>query len=235
MSLASRGALALLITGLSSTLPAAVRAADSDVRVNSVGYLAARAKGVSVLGGTATTFTVRRSADGSSAFDGTLPAPSADPGTNDMVAEGDFSALAETGRFYVDVPGVGRSVDFAIGDDVYRRPFVAAMLAFYGWRCGTSVSFAFSGDSFGHGACHLGDGHLDYLGQAGAMRDGKGGWHDAGDFGKYTGNAGFTLGMLLSAFERHPGGLTQAPLPSRRRAARCPTIWTSCAGSSSGC
>jgi endoglucanase len=213
ISLASRGGLALLITGLSSTLPAAVRAADSDVRVNSVGYLTARAKGVSVLGGAATTFTVRRSADGSSAFDGTLPAPSADPGTNDMVAQGDFSALAETGRFYVDVPGVGRSVDFAIGDDVYRRPFVAAMLGFYGWRCGTSVSFAFSGDSFGHGACHLGDGHLDYLGQAGAMRDGKGGWHDAGDFGKYTGNAGFTLGMLLSAFERHPGGLAQAPLP----------------------
>ena len=213
ISLTSRGALALLTTCLSSTLPAAVRAADSDVRVNSVGYLTARAKGVSVLGGAATTFTVRRTADGSSAFDGTLPAPSADPGTNDMVAQGDFSALAETGRFYVDVPGVGRSVDFAIGDDVYRRPFVAAMLGFYGWRCGTSVSFAFSGDSFGHGACHLGDGHLDYLGQAGAMRDGKGGWHDAGDFGKYTGNAGFTLGMLLSAFERHPGGLAQAPLP----------------------
>jgi endoglucanase len=87
------------------------------------------------------------------------------------------------------------------------------MLGFYGWRCGTAVSFAFSGDTFGHAACHLGDGYLDYLGQAGSMRDGKGGWHDAGDFGKYTGNAGFTLGMLLSAFERHPGGVTQAPLP----------------------
>jgi hypothetical protein len=59
----------------------------------------------------------------------------------------------------------------------------------------------------------MGDGYLDYLGQAGAMRDGTGGWHDAGDFGKYTGNAGFTLGMMLSAFERHPAGILQAPLP----------------------
>jgi endoglucanase len=208
LSLASWGATALVLT----CVPSALRAADSDVRPSSIGYLTARAKRVSVLGD-ATSFAVRRAADGSMAFEGPLPARSADPGTNDMVAEGDFSALTETGRFYVDVPGVGRSVEFPIGDDVFRRPFIAAMLGFYGWRCGTAVSFAFSGDRFGHVACHLGDGYLDYLGQAGAMRDGKGGWHDAGDFGKYTGNAGFTVGMMLAAFERHPGGVTQAPLP----------------------
>jgi endoglucanase len=206
--------VAVLVASLLPTAvpTATVLAADSDVRINSVGYLPARAKVVSVLG-TAPSFVVRRSSDGSSAFEATLPGASADPATSDMVALGDFSALTEPGRFYVDVPGVGRSVDFPIGDDVYRRPFVAAMLGFYGWRCGTALSFAFSGETFGHAACHLGDGYLDYLGQAGAMRDGKGGWHDAGDFGKYTGNAGFTLGMLLSAFERHPGGLMQAPLP----------------------
>jgi len=202
------GAAALVIV----CLPSTPRAADSDVRVSSIGYLTARAKRVSVLG-TATGFTVRRASDGTTAFEGTLPAPAADPGTNDMVAQGDFSGLAETGRFYVDVPGVGRSVEFPIGDDVYRRPFFASMVGFYGWRCGTAVSFAFAGDSFAHAACHMGDGYLDYLGQAGAMRDGTGGWHDAGDFGKYTGNAGFTLGMMLSAFERHPAGILQAPLP----------------------
>ena len=96
------------------------------------------------------------------------------------------------------------------------------MLGFYGWRCGTAVSFWYSGERFGHAACHLGDGHLDYLGQPGAMRDGKGGWHDAGDFGKYTGNAGFTLGMMLSAFERHPAGITQAPLPIPERGGALP-------------
>ena len=102
VSLASRGVLALLATSF-ILAPAIGRAADADVRVSSVGYLPARAKGVSVLGGAATTFTVRRSADGSSAFDGTLPAATADPGTNDMVAQGDFGALTETGRFYVEV------------------------------------------------------------------------------------------------------------------------------------
>src|SRR5262249_19525983 len=136
--------------------PLAAKAVDADVRVNSIGYPTARAKHASVLGGSATTFVVRRSADDSMAFQGTLPAPAADPATSDMVAQADFTDLTEAGRFYVDVPGVGRSVDFPIGDDIYRRPFVASMLGFYGWRCGTAVSFAFSGDAFAHGACHLG-------------------------------------------------------------------------------
>ena len=208
VSFALPGAAALLFL----CLPTAANAADSDVRVSSIGYLTARAKSVSVRGGAATGFTVRRTADGSMAFEGMLAAPVADPGTNDMVARGDFGALAEAGRFYVDVPGVGRSVDFPIGDDVFRAPFQAAMLSFYGLRCGTAVSFWYRGEYFSHASCHLGDGYLDYLGQPGVMRDGKGGWHDAGDFGKYTGNAAFTVGMMLSAWERHPAGIMQAPL-----------------------
>ena len=191
------------------------------MRVSSIGYLTARAKRVSVLG-TATSFVVRRAADDSSAFEGTLPAPATDPGTNDTVARGDFSALAEAGRFYVEVPGVGRSVEFPIGEDVFRAPFQATMLGFYGLRCGTAPSFWYGGQRFGHAACHLGDGHLDYLGQPGAMRDGKGGWHDAGDFGKYTGNGAFTVGMMLSAWERHQGGIAQAPLPIPERGGALP-------------
>ena len=209
------GATALLVAA------APARAADSDVRVNSIGYPTSRAKHVSVLGA-ATDFAVRRSADDTVAFAGTLPAPAVDPSTSDTIAQGDFTALTEAGRFYVDVPGVGRSVDFPIGDDVYRAPFTAAMLGFHGWRCGTAVSFPYGNEWFGHGACHLGDGYLDYLGQSGIMRDGTGGWHDAGDFGKYTGNAGFTLGMLLSAFERHRAGVEQTPLPIPERGGALP-------------
>src|SRR5262245_25726939 len=211
-SLAWWGAIALLAV----VTPPAANAADSDVRVSSIGYLTARAKRVSVLAG-ATSFTVRRAGDGSVAFEGALEAPVTDPGTSDSVARGEFSTLTEAGRFYVDVPGVGRSVEFPIGDDVYRAPFQAAMLGFYGLRCGTALSFWFGRDHFGHAACHLEDGYLDYLGQAGVARDGKGGWHDAGDFGKYTGNAGFTVGMMLSAFQRHPAGILQAPLPIPER------------------
>ena len=71
-------------------------------------------------------------------------------------------------------------------------------------RCGTAVDCEFAGQKFRHAACHMEDGYLDYAGgPAGAHRDGSGGWHDAGDYNKYTVNSAFTVGMLLRAWEDH--------------------------------
>jgi len=203
----------ILASAVASLMPGAVgpaRAADSDVRVNSIGYLPTRAKHITVAGG-GSDFAVRRASDDSVAFSGTLGPAAVDTATGDMVAVGDFTGLTEPGTFYVEVPAVGRSVTFAIGADVFRAPFSAAMLGFLGWRCGSSVSFTYGGSTFGHDACHLDDGHLDYLGQAGATRDGTRGWHDAGDYGKYTVNGAFALGMMLAAWERHHGAIALVP------------------------
>ena len=193
------------------TLARVARAADSDVRVNSIGYVTGHAKRVSVAAA-ADSFVVRRAADDSAALTADLAAPIADA-SGDMVAIGDFSALDDPGSYYVDVPGVGRSAVFPIGDDVYETPLVTAMLGFYGARCGTAVSFTYQGTTFAHGACHLRDGHLDYVGQTAVTRDGTRGWHDAGDYGKYTVNGAFAAGMLLSAWERHRDGLGRLVLP----------------------
>ncbi len=202
----------VLLALLALALPSRVaRADDSDVRVNSIGYVTGRAKRVSV-DVAATSFVVRRADDDSAAFSGNFAAPIADA-SGDMVAIGDFGALDDAGSYYVDVPGVGRSIAFPIGDDVYQTPLATAMLGFYGARCGTAVSFTYQGTTFAHGVCHQGDGRLDYIGQASTTRDGMRGWHDAGDYGKYTVNAAFSVGMLLSAWERHRDGLNHLMLP----------------------
>jgi endoglucanase len=151
----------------------------------------------------ATAFTVKRDADGSVAYTGTASAAKTDPDTSQSIVIADFTQLGETGKFYVDVPCVGRSVTFPIGNDVYREAFVATMLGFYGWRCNTAVSFTLGGQTYAHDACHMDDAHLDYIGTAGTKRDGLGGWHDAGDYGKYVVNAGITLGSLLAAWEEY--------------------------------
>src|SRR6185436_16227606 len=39
------------------------------------------------------------------------------------------------------------------------------------------------------------------------------GWHDAGDYGKYTTNGAFTAGMMLTAFEHFEATLSTLPLP----------------------
>ena len=92
--------------------------------------------------------------------------------------------------------------------------YTVAMRAFYLWRCGMAVEADYQGNHYATQACHLGDGHTDYLGIEGcdAVIDGTGGWHDAGDYGKYTVNAGVTLGMLFNAWEQFGPQIEKHPL-----------------------
>jgi endoglucanase len=190
--------LALAVSVLS---PVLAQAADADIKVSSIGYLPARAKRASITAA-ATQWTLVRDSDGGTVASGTLPAAKTDPDTSQSIAVADFSSVTEVGTFHLDVAGVGKSVSFRIGPDVYRDAFVATMLGFYGWRCNTAVSFSFHGQTFAHEACHMDDAHTDYIGSAG-KRDGTKGWHDAGDYGKYTVNAGITIGSLLAAWEEY--------------------------------
>ncbi|MBN2575052.1 MAG: glycoside hydrolase family 9 protein [Deltaproteobacteria bacterium] len=191
----------VLVSALAVVFPLAAEAADADVKVSSIGYLPSRVKRASITA-TATDWQLVRDGDGQVMSSGKLGSVKTDPDTGQSIAVADFTSVAEPGRYYVEVPGVGRSVTFAIGPDVYREAFVATMLGFYGWRCNTAVSLAWKGQTYAHAACHMDDAHTDYLGSAG-QRDGTKGWHDAGDYGKYTVNAGITVGSLLAAWEEY--------------------------------
>ena len=82
------------------------------------------------------------------------------------------------------------------------------------------------GHHYSHAACHLNDAYQDYIGIEGSKRDGTGGWHDAGDYNKYTVNAGVTVGMLFLAWDHFQDKLKglslnipdTAPGPSIRHA-----------------
>lgn len=114
----------------------------------------------------------------------------------------DFSDLQTPGTYRLVVPSVGKSPPFKVGESVYNQPFYAAMRGMYLWRCGAAVTADYQGDVFHHEACHLHDGLLDQVGQPDEHRDGTGGWHDAGDYNKYTVNGAFAAGMMLHAWER---------------------------------
>jgi endoglucanase len=208
--LASRFLLALTAALSLFTLPAPARAADTDVRVSSLGYLPLRAKRASIAGAPS-AFRVVRDADGAVVFSGVPAPPVNDADTGESVATADFSAVSDPGTYHLEVDGVGRSTSFAIDPDVYRSAFVTAMLGFYGWRCGTAVAFDYAGTHYGYPACHLQDAHTDPLGSVGT-RDGTGGWHDAGDYGKYTVNAALAAGTLLAAWEEYQPALEPVPL-----------------------
>jgi endoglucanase len=157
---------------------------------------------------------VRRAADGSVAYTGSLGDAFTDADSQLPVQAADFSSLREPGEYYVEVPGVGRSVTFRIGDDVYDGELANVMLGFYGWRSGIPIAFDYQGVHFEHAAGHLGDALLDYVdGQEGVRKDGTGGWYDAGDYGKYLPTASESVVTLLAAWELFSKRLEHLELP----------------------
>jgi endoglucanase len=187
------------------------------VHVSSVGFRAERAKRATYAGGPAEglAFQVRRTEDDAEVLSGRAgPAINAsDSGEQAHVV--DFSELTEPGSYYLAVDDIGESVEFRVADDVYVEPYVATMVGLYGQRCGSAVAFDWQGTSFQHGECHAADGAPL-------------GWHDAGDYGKYTNNGGFSLGMLLFAWQHYADKLAAIELDIPERGGDIPDFLDEC-------
>lgn len=172
-----------------------------EIKVDQVGYLNNSAKVALVASNTAATkFTVNNAKDGKVVFDGSLTAALEDPDSGDRVQAADFSKWAKAGTYYIDVPGVGRSWDFEVGPDVYAKTWRLAMRSYYGQRCGIAVDLGPEFPGFKHDACHLEGAYHASSGKTGPHIS-KGGWHDAGDYGRYVVNSGITTGTLLWTYE----------------------------------
>lgn len=197
-------------------LPAGVQVAaaqTANIKVDQVGYLpgAAKLALVSAKGWNPQKFSVKRTSDNSVVFEGTLSSAVHDPNSGDDVQGADFSGLRQTGRYYIDVPGVGRSWNFEVDPNVYARAYKIAMLGFYGQRCGTAVDLGPEFPGYKHPTCHLKGEFHSSSGKSGE-RDNVGGWHDAGDYGRYIVNSGISTGSLLWAWELYGSKLKNIKL-----------------------
>lgn len=134
----------------------------------------------------------------------------------------DFSSVKTTGNFFLKLDSGDASPVFTIGEAVYNDAFKTSMRAFYLWRCGAAVSGDHNGVHYEHPVCHMEDGYLDYIGDAGKQKDGTGGWHDAGDHGKYVVNAGITVGLMFFAWEHFQNKLENFDLELPETAAGFP-------------
>jgi len=173
--------------------------ASTQIKVDQVGYIPASEK-IAVITAPAAHFEVRRASDNVTVFQGELGPAAQDADTGDSVQLADFSKLGEPGTYYLSVPGVGRSWTFSIRRDVFSRTYYLAMRAFYGQRCGTAVDLGPEFPEYKHAACHLKGGFHISSGKQGE-RDNAGGWHDAGDYGRYVVNSGIATGTLLWTWE----------------------------------
>ncbi len=121
-----------------------------------------------------------------------------DPQTGDLLATMRVPALRRPGRYVVRL-GSLRSAAFTVGPEVLPSLERLLLRSFLLQRCGRALDDRLTG--LHHQACHLEDGALQ---GAGERWPAAGGWHDAGDYGKYVATAAVSIGRVLDAYERAP-------------------------------
>jgi endoglucanase len=187
--------------------------AETAVALNSVGYLPDSAKVATIRGVSAGEFVVRESESGKEVLRGRIERRAAAADGRQVLATADFSALSRDGNYRIKISGLNESPEFSISQDIFNWPFYCSARAMYLWRCGCGVKGQFGKEMFQHGVCHAQDALLDHVGgPLGDRKDGRGGWHDAGDYNKYTVNGAFTVGMMLKAWEHHEARLATLTL-----------------------
>ena len=144
---------------------------------------------------------------GAARHQGHLDAAAHDAASGDTVAIADVSKLSAPGTYRLEICGK-QSDTFSIGEDVYAPALRLTMRAFYGQRCGCNVDL---GGGYHHPACHMDGAFHASSGRSGKLEN-SGGWHDAGDYGRYVVNSGISTGTLLWAWELYPEPLRNLKL-----------------------
>ncbi|HKK69199.1 MAG TPA: glycoside hydrolase family 9 protein, partial [Bacteroidales bacterium] len=118
---------------------------------------------------------------------------------------GDFSEFQTPGDYLIKAPDNGQSYPFTIGTEIYDKLYDESLKTFYIQRCGMELKSEFAGD-FAHSACHT-DAAKYYpdVNKAGT-RNVPGGWHDAGDYGRYIVNGAYSVAVMLTGYEHFPKG-----------------------------
>lgn len=173
---------------------------SEEIHINQVGYRPRDIKIVRVPG-VYSVFYVMDCDTGEAVYEGEFEAVKADKGAKEDVAAGDFTAVREPGRYAVQVPGLRRSYEFCIEEDVYAGLSRAVLKMLFYQRCGAELVEAYAGQ-WAHPACHTEPGEI--YGEEGTPFDGQGGWHDAGDYGRYTVPAARTVADLFLAYRLYP-------------------------------
>ncbi len=135
-------------------------------------------------------------------FTGVLTSAAFDAASGDHICHADFSKLIVPGRYRIEVLGIPGDW-FTINAGIYDDALRLAMRFFYGQRCGCKVDL---GAGYRHDSCHPNNEYNASAGRTGQLSN-FGGWHDAGDYGRYTVNSAITCGTLLWAWELFPEAL----------------------------
>ncbi|MGH7577413.1 MAG: glycoside hydrolase family 9 protein [Longimicrobiales bacterium] len=185
------------------------RSTRDDIRLNQIGFYPFAPKQAFIVGvPSAETFYVLDVA-GDTVYSALLGAWRSTELSSDSTRLADFSALSNTGRYVLRVPGLGDSHPFEIRPRAHELMARAALKGFYYQRASTALESRFAGE-WARDAGHPDTSVLVHASAATAERpvgtrvSSPGGWYDAGDYNKYIVNSGITVATLLSLYEDFP-------------------------------
>ncbi len=130
--------------------------------------------------------------------------PRNDLTSGDTVREINFSHVTSSGTYYLTFHHL-RSYPFQIEKEVYDSALKTLLRSFYLQRCGVVIRD--ESTHIFHPACHMEDGviaHDDAIHEKDEIWLAPGGWHDAGDYGKYVATTTIVIGRLLHLYENIP-------------------------------
>ncbi len=178
---------------------------NASIRINQVGYYPdGPKKAIIATATTAQKFMVFKVADMEMVYEGKLSAPEDWVLAGETIITADFSQVSSPGIYSIYVDDIGYSFPFEISTTIMKEPLRAGMKSYYFQRSGFAL------DSSHAGQWHRPAGHTDdkvnyhpSTGKTGQTASTKG-WYDAGDYGKYVVNGGFSLGQMLVLHEQYP-------------------------------
>ncbi|MDO5127646.1 MAG: glycoside hydrolase family 9 protein [Eubacteriales bacterium] len=154
------------------------------VKVNQIGYKPDDVKSVLATSKDDEKFKVVDVNTNETVYIGTYSTSAFDASMGTSIRMGDFTEVTTPGTYQIISSPSGASYEFEIGDNLYDDIYKDVVLMFYNQRCGTELDASISGD-FAHPACHTQEATV-YGDSSGKTYDVSGGWHDAGDYGRYV-------------------------------------------------
>ncbi len=133
-----------------------------------------------------------RTVDGKIVYTGNVTHFGSDEVSGEDTYVADFSDFTEEGEFRV-LAGDAESLPFVIGPNAYDSLMRDVCKCYYYLRCGDALSKDYAGDYY-HEPCHM---DLATIYGSDEKKDVTGGWHDAGDYGRYSTAGSVAVAHLL--------------------------------------
>ena len=167
-----------------------------------------------------------KDAKGESCAEGAFQAFGYDAAADEELWCADFSQLQKAGRYTLFVDGT-EEASFEIKQDVYEPVLKSTLKAFYYLRCGCALTPEYAG-KFTHPSCHTGRALVWGDVENGTTYEVSGGWHDAGDYGRYVTAGACALAHLLYAWQLFPQVFEEFSINIPESGGKLPDILAEC-------